>query len=99
MILSRLNECWAERAIGLCSVDPITLTGLALGGLAGVGAGAASGAFKGGGSAPAPTPPPAQAAPPQAPQSKALPQSQQPTFLGAAATPPTQSGQKSLLGQ
>lgn len=96
MITSRLNECWAERRLALCTVDPITLTGLAL---ASVGGAAASGAFKGGGSAPAPTPPPAMAAPAQAPQGKTTPLPQQPTFLGAAATPPTQSGQKSLLGQ
>ncbi len=98
MIHTRLNECWAERRLALCSVDPITLTGLALAGTAAAGGAAAAGAFKGGG-APAPTPPPAQAAPPSAPQSKALPTPQQPTFLGAAATPPTQSGQKTLLGQ
>lgn len=80
-------------------VDPITLTGLALaagGGLAGTIASGSSGA----GAPPAPTIP--QAAPPQQnPQgSPAKPASgNQPTFIGAAATPPVQSGQKSLLGQ
>lgn len=88
----------------LCSVDPITLTGLALGALGGLGGGLATGALGGGGApAPAaPTAPPAPqaAAPPQqAPQAKGIPRAQQPTFIGAAATPPTQSGQKSLLGQ
>lgn len=97
MITSRLNECSAQRKLGLCSVDPITLTGLALASTAGI-AGATL-ANKGSGAPPTPQAPPAQAAPQSAPQAKTLPQSQQPTFLGAAATPPTQSGQKTLLGQ
>ncbi len=88
---------------GLCSVDPITLTGLAIGALGGLGAGAAAGAVGGGGaSAPtpaAPPPPTAAAPPPQAPMAKTKPASGTPSFIGAAATPPTQSGQKSLLGQ
>ncbi len=88
---------------GLCSIDPITLTGLAVGALGGLGAGAATGAFGGSGSATAMAPPQQPAAPPpqQQPQvTKPLPQTQSSTFLGAAATPqPTQSGQKSLLGQ
>lgn len=80
-------------------VDPITLTGLALaaGGAAAGGIAASSG---GAGAPPAPTIP--QAAPPQQnPQgSPAKPATgNQPTFIGAAATPPVQSGQKSLLGQ
>lgn len=81
----------------LCRIDPITLTGLAL---AAVGGGVASAI--GGGSAPAaptPAPLPSTPAPAQQPQTKTQPVSQQPTFLGAAATPPTQSGQKTLLGQ
>jgi hypothetical protein len=95
MIHTRLNECWAERRLARCSVDPITLTGLALAGAAG-----AAGSSLIGGSTPTPTPPPAAAPPPQAPQGSAKQtKPQQPTFLGAAATPPTQSGQKTLLGQ
>ena len=86
---------------GQCNVDPITLAGLALGGLAGGGAAALAG---GGAQAPAaPVAPPTQqqAAPPQSQPtgSKPSPKPQQSTFLGAAATPPTQSGQKTLLGQ
>lgn len=81
-----------------CSVDPITLTGLALAAGGGL---AASSALSSGSSAPAPTPTaPAQAAPQQTPQAKTnTPTGNQPTFIGAAATPPVQSGQKSLLGQ
>lgn len=82
---------------GLCSVDPISLTGLALAG--------AGGLFAGKELAPqAPPPPaappaPAAAAPPaQQPGVKASAPSQQPTFLGGAAVP-QQSGAKSLLGQ
>jgi hypothetical protein len=97
MIHTRLNECWAERRLALCSVDPITLTGLALGGL---GAAAAGSSLIGGGSAPTPAAPPAPAPPAQSPQGSAKQtKPQQPTFIGAAATPPTQSGQKTLLGQ
>lgn len=84
----------------ICSVDPITLTGLALAGLAGGGAAAATGAL--GGSAPTPQVPAPAAPPPpaQSPQTKTTtPAGNQPTFIGAAATPPTQSGQKTLLGQ
>lgn len=77
--------------------DPITLTGLAIASLFG---GAASKLFKSD-SAPAAEPkaPAAQAAPASSPQTKPQTVSQQPTFLGAAAAPPTQSGQKTLLGQ
>ncbi len=93
---------------GLCSVDPITLTGLAIGALGGLGAGAASGAIGGGSSgaaaaapaAPSAAPAAAPAPPAQAPLgNKNAPKPQQQSFIGAAATPPTQSGQKSLLGQ
>ena len=82
-----------------CSIDPISLTALALGGLAGGGAAALAG---GGGSQAAPTPaaPPAQAAPQQNPiGSRAAPKSQAPTFVGASAVPNNTSGQKTLLGQ
>ena len=93
---------------GLCSVDPITLSGLALAGAAGGGLASILG---GQSQTPAaPTAPPTQpaAAPPiQQPQgSKPKPQNQQSSFIGsagtnvgAAATAPVQSGAKSLLGQ
>ena len=90
---------------GHCSVDPISLTGLALGALAGGGTALGASALAGGGTqtpAAAPAAPPTTVAQPvnqptgQAP----APKSQTPTFLSAAATPaPVQSGQKSLLGQ
>jgi hypothetical protein len=97
MIHTRLNEWHPDRL--LCSVDPITLTGLALSAAGSLGGAAAAGAFSSKGSAPTPTIP--QAAPPQQnPTGKATtPTGNQPTFIGAAATPPVQSGQKSLLGQ
>lgn len=80
-------------------VDPITLTGLALAGGAGfLGSQALSSSGSQAAPAPAPTPPPATPAPAQQPGAKAVPQGQQPTFLGAAAVP-QQSGQKTLLGQ
>lgn len=88
---------------GLCHLDPITLAATAIGGLAG--GLFSSGSSGGGGSAPAPVAPPSTptvAAPetPAAAQSKPAPKPQQPSFLGAAATPaPTQSSQKTLLGQ
>jgi len=98
---------FASRKLGHCSVDPITLTGLAIGAASSLGTAAASGAFSGGGggAAPAaPTAPPAQTPPAAAPAtapagSRGAPKPQQQTFIGAAATPPTQSGQKTLLGQ
>lgn len=82
----------------ICRIDPITLTGLAL---AAVGGGVTSAIAGGSGAPAAPTPAPLAStpAPAQQPQTKTQPVSQQPTFLGAAATPPTQSGQKTLLGQ
>ena len=89
---------------GQCSLDPISLTGLALGALAGGGTALASGAL-GGGGAQTPTAPAAPAATLAQPVNqptgaKPTPKSQAPSFLGAAAAPqPTQSGQKTLLGQ
>ena len=86
----------------ICSVDPITLTGLAL---AAVGGATAATAASSGSSAPAPVTPsapaPAAAAPPASnPLGQAKkPQAAQQSFIGAAATPNTQSGQKTLLGQ
>jgi hypothetical protein len=97
MIPMRLNEWHPSRL--LCEVDPITLTGLALAAGGGI---AASKALGGGGAPPpAPTPTVPQAAPPQQTPtgSPKSPAGNQPTFIGAAATPPVQSGQKSLLGQ
>lgn len=91
----------------ICFIDPITLSGLALGALAG----GVGGSLMGGGAqspAPgAPQAPPTQAAaapPIQQPQgTKPTPKGQQSpsTFIGSAmgASPPVQSGQKSLLGQ
>jgi len=85
-------------------VDPVTLTGLALAGLAGAGASAAIG----GGSSPAPTatpqaappPPPTSAAPAQSPQGKpGGGQSAQPSFIGSTSVPSGESGQKTLVGQ
>jgi hypothetical protein len=86
----------------ICSLDPVTLGGLAIGALAGGGTALAANAL-GGGAGAAPTPAPQQATPPPQQQptgAKPTPQSQASTFLGAAATPqPVQSGQKTLLGQ
>lgn len=93
----------------LCGVDPISLTGLALGALGSIGGAAAGGAFSGGGSGSSSTTAPAApaAAPTQLAQpvsqpqgTKPTPKSQAPTFLGAAAVPQSgQSGTKTLLGQ
>jgi hypothetical protein len=89
-----------------CSVDPLSM-GLMAASLFG---GMAASKMAGGGSEAA-TPAAAPAAPATQQQTvqptsaptgtKPSPKSQQPTFLGAAATPaaPTQSGQKTLLGQ
>lgn len=78
-------------------VDPITLTGLALGGLAG----AAGTSLMGGPKPAAPQAPPEQAAPPQAPigNRQGGGQTAQPSFIGASAVPQTGGGQKTLLGQ
>ena len=80
-----------------CSVDPITLTGLAL---AAVGGGAAASLAGGGSAPPSPTPPPQQAPPQQSPVG-VRPQNKtnQPSFIGSSATPSTDTGQKTLLGQ
>jgi len=81
-----------------CNIDPVTITGLALGALAGGGAALASGG--GGGAPPAPQAPPAQAAPQQNPVGqRQAPRSQQPSFVGASAAPDSSFGQKTLLGQ
>lgn len=81
-------------------VDPITLTGLALAGLAGGAATAAMGGGGGTAATPTPTPAPTPASPASNPQGTAKkPQAQQQSFIGAAATPMNQPGQKTLLGQ
>jgi hypothetical protein len=91
---------------GLCSVDPITLTGLALAGMAGTMAGTAMSSGSSASSAaplttPAAPPAPGATAPPaSSPMGQAKkPATQQQSFIGAAATPSTQSGSKTLLGQ
>jgi hypothetical protein len=87
---------------GLCSVDPITLLTVGLGAAAGMAGSAMSGSSA---SAPAATPaaPPAMAAAPPAQnpmgQAKKPGSTPQQSFIGAAATPNTQSGSKTLLGQ
>jgi hypothetical protein len=79
----------------LCSIDPISaVVGGILPALFG------GGGSKGSSQAPTPSSPPAQTAPPQAPDSgpkSTLPQ--KPTFIGGIPTPPAQTGQKTLLGQ
>lgn len=84
----------------LCSVDPITLTGLALAGAATAGVSA----LAGGSSTPAPATmaAPASPAPPvQSPVGTAQPQrSNTPSFVGASSVPQQSGyGQKTLLGQ
>lgn len=80
-------------------IDPITLTGLALAGLAGAGASAAASSAPS--ATPTPTPPPtATAAPAQAPTAKpGTTQGSQPSFVGSSATPMGEMGQKTLVGQ
>jgi hypothetical protein len=83
---------------GLCSINPIEalLGGLGLGALTGSAGATASAA-----PTPAAPPAPAAAAPPAStPMGQAKkPAAPQPSFIGAAATQNTQSGQKTLLGQ
>lgn len=95
-----------QRRSALCTVDPITLTGLALAGLgAAGGAGVAALASSGGSSAPtapAAVPIPSEAAPaPSTPtSSKAGGTGNTPSFIGSAAAPSQVGyGQKTLLGQ
>jgi hypothetical protein len=82
----------------LCSVDPITMGAMALGGII---PGLLGGNQSSSAPAPAPAPPPSAPPPQQQPVgSKNQNKAQAPTFLGASATPaPTQSSQKTLLGQ
>ncbi len=98
MIQSRaMPRPYSERP-RLCDVDPITLTGLALAAGGGIAASQSLTAKPQAAAAPVapPTPPPPQQ---QAQAKPVSTQGSQPTFLGGAATPPVQSGQKSLLGQ
>lgn len=87
----------------LCTIDPITLTGLAIGALAGGGAALASsgGGGSGGGSAPTAEAPPAQAAPASNPTgNKPRVQSTTPSFVGSSAAPEQRGfGTNTLLGQ
>ena len=83
----------------LCSIDPITLTGIALAGIAGFAGSKAAG----GGSSASPTPPPA--APPAAAPPSTSPAGSnqnlkggQPSFVGSSAMPTDATGQKTLIG-
>lgn len=106
MIHSHLLER-TIRIAGLCSLDPVTLTGLAIGAIAGGVGGALSGGGAGGNTAPTtPTPPPdptAAAPPVQQPvgsQKSGSGGGGTPSFIGSAAAPSQVGyGQKSLLGQ
>jgi hypothetical protein len=86
-----------------CSIDPVTITALAIGGISAIAGGAiASGASSGGSQAPAPMPtaPPPQAPAQQQPGDKPKPKSNTPSFIGASGVPSNQSfGSKTLLGQ
>lgn len=87
-----------------CSIDPITITALAIGGIAAAAGGAvATGMSSGGSQAPAATPsaPPATPAPQMQPaQTRPKPKSTTPSFIGSSAVPDNQSfGSKTLLGQ
>jgi hypothetical protein len=90
---------WEHGPELLCSVDPVTLTTLALAG--GVGAGAAS--MAGGNTPTAPMSAPATPGPQQNPIGTRGGQSasnQQPSFVGASSLPQQSGyGQKTLLGQ
>ena len=102
MITSRVDHHRKHYHVlrGVCSVDPITLTGLAIGALGAFGGAAAAGAFSSSPEPAAPMAPPPSAPPQQQPQQKPAAKPTQPTFIGAAATPaPSGSGQKTLLGQ
>ncbi len=100
MITSRLDHHRKHYHDRTCSVDPITLTGLAIGLAGAFGGAAAAGAFGGSSEPAAPQAPPPSAPPQQQPQQKPAQRPTQPTFIGAAATPaPSGSGQKTLLGQ
>lgn len=98
-------EQTVQRRSGLCTLDPITLTGLALAGIGAAGGAGVAALASSGSSAPAPTAPPApgEAAPPvQQPvgSQKSGGQSSTPSFIGSSATPSQVGyGQKSLLGQ
>ena len=100
-------EQTVQRRTGLCTLDPITLTGLALAGLgaaggAGIAALASSGSSSSAAATPTAPPAPTEAAPPvQQPigSQKSGAQGSTPSFVGSAAVPATGYGQKSLLGQ
>lgn len=90
----------------LCTIDPVTITALAIGGIGLIAGGAAASAMapsSGGSQAPTPTP----SAPPQTPAPQAAPATERPkaksttpSFIGGAAVPDSRSfGSKTLLGQ
>jgi hypothetical protein len=89
-----------------CTIDPITLTGLALATTGLAGGALAAKAFTDSpavqAATPAAPPAPSEAAPPiQQPigSQKSGAQGSTPSFVGSAAVPATGYGQKSLLGQ
>lgn len=99
-------EQTVQRRSGLCSLDPITLTGLALAGIGAAGGAAVASAASGGNTAatnPTAPPTPEEAAPPvQQPigSQKSGSQGSTPSFVGSSAAPSQVGyGQKSLLGQ
>lgn len=87
----------------LASIDPITATALAIGGIGLIAGGTAATAMSGSQAPAAATPsaPPPQAAPQMQPATeKPRPKSNTPSFIGSAAVPGNQSfGSKTLLGQ
>lgn len=85
----------------LCSIDPVTITALAIGGLGAIAGGTAASAMSSGSQAATPTPPPAQAAPQMQPATeRPKPKSNTPSFIGSSAVPDSRSfGSKTLLGQ
>jgi hypothetical protein len=99
MILHRAFNEIDPTSIFLCSVDPITITALALGGAA---AFAGSQLASSSSSAPAATPaaPPATPAPQMQPATaRPKPKSNTPSFIGSAVPENSAFGSKTLLGQ
>lgn len=89
-----------DQPTGLCSLDPVSLAGLAIGGIGGL-----MGGMMGGGGGSAPTPKP-EAPPPAAPPQKPAPAKQAggatgSSFIGGIPAAPQTSGAggKTLLGQ
>lgn len=91
-----------DEPYGLCSLDPVTLTGIALG----LGAGGIASSFAGGGSAPAAAPTPAAPRAPAPAQQSPVGQrsgggqTNTPSFIGSSAAPEQRGlGSNTLLGQ